>query len=332
MSFPQIKGLAQKTDTIVHVNGNILTGDFKKLENAVVTWKMDGMGTINLEEPYINAIISEKQFEIKMKSGQIYYSSFIASESSRTVNIIVLDEKKLINLGDVVEVHPIKRNIWMRLSGNISLGANYQKSSDATTLSLAGNLDYRKKKTYFQLNWNVNLSYQGDSVTTNNSDINLSWQRSFKNKWSSLVSVGTSQNLQLGIKRRYTVSLGAVKDIVYNTWNRLYFGTALSGMNETPYDDLAVSTDLAGLVRVGWEVYKFTSPKVQLNTNISYIPYITGDSRSRVNFNLNPSISVLNDNFKVGFTFYYSSDSNPPEGSLSKDDLGINLQLGYVLH
>jgi len=42
---------AQKTDTIVHINGNVLTGDFKRMNYGIVTWKMDGMGTISLEEP-----------------------------------------------------------------------------------------------------------------------------------------------------------------------------------------------------------------------------------------------------------------------------------------
>jgi hypothetical protein len=332
MILPQIKGFAQKTDTIVHVNGNILKGDFKKLQFAVVTWKMIGMGTISLEEPYIKTIISKKQFEIKMKSGLIYYSSFSAANSGRSTYIMVDGQKKLINIDDIVEAYTIKSNLWMRLSGKMSLGANYQKSSDVSSLSLSGNLDYRKAKTYFQLNWNVNLSYQGDSVTTNNSDINIAWQRLFKKQWSTMVAFGTSQNLQLGIKRRYNVSLGGVKDITYNNWNRLYAGGALSGINETPYDDFEVSTDLGGLIQLGWQVYKFTSPKIQVDTNISYIPYITGDSRSRVNANINPSISILNSNFKVGFSFYYNYDSNPPAGSFGNVDLGVNLQLSYVLH
>ena len=57
---PQIKGLAQKTDTIVHVNGNVLKGDFKKMEYGVVTWKMDGMGTISVEEPFIEYFYFKK--------------------------------------------------------------------------------------------------------------------------------------------------------------------------------------------------------------------------------------------------------------------------------
>ena len=90
MVIPQIKGLAQKTDTIVHTNGNILKGDFKKMEYGIVTWKMDGMGTISVEIPFVSTIVSQKQFEIVMKNGTIYYSSFEASDSTGAVVIDLL--------------------------------------------------------------------------------------------------------------------------------------------------------------------------------------------------------------------------------------------------
>ena len=79
ISFIQKKGIAQKTDTIIHINGNVLTGDFKKMVYGVVSWKMDGMGTISLEEVKINTIRSKKLFEIKMKSGLTYFGSFDTS-------------------------------------------------------------------------------------------------------------------------------------------------------------------------------------------------------------------------------------------------------------
>jgi len=52
----QENSIAQKTDTIIHINGDVLTGDLKKMAYGVVTWKMDGMGTISLEEVKINTI------------------------------------------------------------------------------------------------------------------------------------------------------------------------------------------------------------------------------------------------------------------------------------
>ena len=120
-----VKGYAQKIDTIYHINGNILTGDFKKMEYGVVTWKMDGMGTISLEEPKINSIKSQKQFEIKLKNGLIYFGTFDSSAFARKVNIIISNGIELVNIDEIVEVYPIKRNFWLRTSGNFSLGINF---------------------------------------------------------------------------------------------------------------------------------------------------------------------------------------------------------------
>jgi len=333
LTFPQINCIAQKTDTIVHKNGNILKGDFKKMEYGIITWKMDGMGTMNVEEPFVSTIISQKQFEIIMKNGRLYYSSFEASESAGEVIITEDGQKVSILIDNIVEIHPIKGNFWQRFSGNISLGGNFSKSSALTTIAFSGNLDFRNKKTSFFTDWVLNLSYQNDSLITNNSEVNISYQHLFKDKWSSLVGLGRSQNLQLGIKERYNLSLGAIKDIVNNTWSRFYVAAALTGITERSFDPNSASQeDVAGAIQLAYDIFKYTSPKISLKTNITYLPYFTGDSRERVNFNLNPNISIINNNFKVGFSFYYTYDSNPPVSSLSNEDYGINLQLTYSIN
>ncbi|WP_157473280.1 DUF481 domain-containing protein [Eudoraea adriatica] len=333
MIFSQLNCFSQKTDTIVHKNGNILKGDFKKMEYGIVTWKMDGMGTISVEEPYLGTIISQKQFEILMKNGLLYYSSFEASDSEGEVIITVGGRKVSILIDDIVEIHPIKGNFWQKFSGNLSLGGNFSKSSALTTIAFSGNLDFRNKKTSFNTDWFLNLSYQNDSLITNNSQVNVAWQHLFKNKWSSLLALGRSQNLQLGIKQRYNLAIGAIKDITNNTWSRLYITGAMTGISEKSFDpNSQTEQDLAGVIQLAYDIFKYTSPKISLKSNITYIPYFTGDRRSRMNFNLNPMVSIFNNNFKVGFNFYYNYDSNPPASSLSNEDYGINLQLTYSLN
>ena len=103
-------------------------------------------------------------------------------------------------------------------------------------------------------------------------------------------------------------------------------------MQETPYDDSGVTNDVSALIQVVWKVYKFTAPKINIDADISYLPYITDPSRNRVNINFNPSISIFSDNFKVGLTFYYNFDSSPPSGATSTYDYGTNLQLSYSFH
>jgi len=324
--------VAQKTDTIVHINGNVLTGDFKKMVYGVVSWKMDGMGTISMEEVKVNTIISKKQFEIKLKNGTIYFGSMDSSSIDRKVNILVENERELVSIEDIVEVYPIKRSFWLRTSGNFSLGVNYSKGSDIATVAFSSNLNYREKRSYYYFDWDNNNTFQGDSLSSSKADAEIAWQRLIKKKWSSQVAVGASQNSELGTKLRVNLNVIGLRDISYNIWNRLYAGAGLSVSRETPYDDSGETNDLAGLFQVVWKVYKYTYPKVWVDSNISFLPYMTDSGRYRTVFNLNPKVSVFNDNFKVGFSFYYSFDSKPPSETSSTYDYGINLQLTYSFH
>ncbi len=325
-------GQAQKTDTIVHINGNILTGDLKKLVYGVVTWKMEGMGTISLEEPKIETIISKKQFEIKMFTGKFYYASFEKSAAPRSVYLKTSDQNVLVKIEDIVEIYPIKRSFWDRTSGNFSLGLNYTKGSNVATLAFSGNMDYRKRTSYFTLRWDTNDTYQGDSLSATKTDISLAWQRSLKKGWYGDLGVVFGQNSELGTKSRIGLNVTGIKDLVYNEWNRLYAGAGLNLAQETGYDNTNVNNDLAGIFDLQWKVYKLTSPKIWVDSGISFLPYFTDAGRNRFIFNLNPKVSLLSDNFKVGLNFYYNHDSKPTTAEASNDDYGLNLQFTYALH
>ena len=320
---------AQKTDTIVHINGNVLTGDLKRMVSGVVTWKMDGMGTISVEETKVNTIISKKQFQIKMESGVIFFGSFDASEDHRMVYIVTGSERKLIPVHEIVEIYPIKKSFIMRTSGNFSLGLNYTKGSETTTLAFSGNVDYRKQRTYFNLEWDINNTFQRDTLNSRKADVLFTWQRALKKRWSTNVSIGASQNLELGTKLRTFLNLTGINDVVYNEWNRLYFGMGANLSQETPFDDSDITNDVAGIFMVYWKVYKLWGPKIWVDANFNYLPYLT-DSRNRYTFNLNPKVSILSNNFKIGLNFYYTYDSQPVAAGAANDDYGLNLQFTYT--
>lgn len=330
--FMQKVSMAQKTDTIVHINGDILTGDLKKMVYGVASYKMDGMGTISMEEVKINTIKSKKMFEIKMKSGFIYFGSFDTSGIDRKVNIVVTNGRELVDIDQIVEIYPIRNNFWMRTSGNFSLGANYSKGSNVATIAFSGNLSYRKKKSYWNFAWDDNNTFQSDTISSSKADVSLAWQRLLKKKWSAQVMISATQNSELGTKLRTGINLTGIRDIAYNNWNRLYAGAGLSLTNEQSYGGADAKYDLSGVITAGWKVYKYTIPKVWVDANVSYLPYFTDSGRYRISINLNPQISILSDNFKIGFTSYYAYDSKPSDENASTNDYGINLTLSYSFH
>jgi len=324
-------GFAQKIDTVFHTNGNILTGDFKKMAYGVVNWSMSGMGTISLEQVVVNSIKSPKLFEVKLKNGLIYFGSFDTAKLDRKVNVVLTNGKQLVAIEDIVEIYPLKRSFWLRLSGNFNMGLNYSKGSDVATVTFSGNLSYRKRKSYWNISWDDNNTFQADTLSSTKADANISLQRTLKKMWSLGAGVGMSQNSELGIKYNFDLTFLGIRDIVYNNWNRFFVGAGLSLQRGISYGDSPSTTDLAGSFTIAWKVYKYTPPKVWVDANITYIPYIT-TNRTRVNINVNPSIKVFSDNFKVGLTTYYSYDSQQQSETTSTDDWGVNLTLGYSFH
>lgn len=323
---------AQKIDTLVHINGNVMTGDFKSLNYGVVTWKMDGMGTISFEQPKIRTIRSSKQFEVKLKNGLVYYGSFDTSGLDRKVNILLTNGKELVSIEEIVEVFPIRRSFWLRTSGNFSLGLNYSKGSDIATITFSGNVLYRKRKSNFNLVWNNNTTYQADTLNSTKLDGSFIWQRVIKKRWSSSSQVGVSQNSQLGIKLRLNIVFAGIYDIIYNKWNRLYTGAGLSAQRETPYDTTGITNDITGVAVLGWKVYKYTDPKVWVDADVSFVPYFTTANRYRTDFNLSPKISIIGNDLKIGLKLYYTYDTNPLVDADSRSDWGINLEITYSFH
>jgi len=96
--------MRKKTDTIIHVNGNVLLGEIKKLDNGIVTFKMDGMGTIKFEIDKINTFSSNKSFQIIIKSGMQYYGSFDTSSMSRMVKINLINGSEVVPIENLVRI------------------------------------------------------------------------------------------------------------------------------------------------------------------------------------------------------------------------------------
>ena len=324
--------MAQKTDTIYHINGNVLTGEFKKLGYGVVTWKMDGMGTINYETPKINSIKSRKQFEFKMKNGMLYFGSIDSSIYKRKVNIVLANGRQLVDIDEIVEVYPIKRNFWLRTSGDFGLGVNYTKGSNLLTISFSGDVRYRKKNSHYYIKWDDYNTFQADTLTSTKADALLGWERLLQKKWSLGTVLGISQNTELGTKQRLDFSFFGIYDISYNNWNRFSMSGGLSIQQETPLDDSGISRDLAGVVMVAWKVYKYTTPKIWVDASITWVPYLTTAGRHRANVNISPKVGLIGNNLKLGFRSYYSFDSKPATSTAAKNDWGLTLEMSYSIH
>lgn len=326
-----LSSYAQKTDTIIHVNGNVLLGEIKKLDNGIVTFKMDGMGTIKFEIDKINTFSSNKSFQIIIKSGMQYYGSFDTSSMSRMVKINLINGSEVVPIENLVELYPIKKNFWLRTSGVFSLGFNFSKGSGIANLTSSGKLDYRNKKSYTILNWTENSTIQSDTITSNNSELSINFQRNIIRKWYFGLNTEVSSNTELGLDLRVLAGVSINNYLIQNYHNRLYLSLGTSGNREWEAGNDTATNNLEGLLGVHYHFFKYTDPEINITTYINSYPNFTTMGRWRVNYSLDAMIEIIND-FSVGINFYYNYDSKLVSDNASTNDYGITTTFSYSFH
>jgi len=321
----------QKTDTIIHINGNIHTGEIKRIDYGIVTFKMDGMGTIKYEMDKVQSIKSKKYFEIKLSNGLYYFGTFDTSHIKRKVKVVFSERVELIDVKSLIEVYPIKKNFWLRLHGKFDLGFDFNKGSGIGNLNFNGLLGFRKRKSYFELSWTNNTTAQADTITAAKADVTFSYQQYIKDKWSAGFRTGANQNTELGLDLRLYLAGTAILDIVHNNRNRLYLEGGVSGNREWSNGDTTALNNMEAILSVKYKLFKFTSPEINITTDFTLFPNITTNGRLRLEYNLNSKVEVFND-FYVGLNYYYSFDSKPISTTASNEDWGITTTFGYSFH
>jgi len=108
----------------------------------------------------------------------------------------------------------------------------------------------------------------------------------------------------------------------------LLFSTGLSYNQEQSIESSEYSGNLDALFGVVYKRFYHSTPKLAINTDYLIYPGITDWGRIRMQADLNLSVEIFRD-FQTGVVFYYSYDNRPPAGSLSNDDYGLMITIGY---
>ncbi len=323
---------SQKNDTLVHINGNIITGEIKKIENGILYFSTNGMGTINVETDKVKSLKSGKEFQILLDNGLLYFGSLdTVNGTEAKTRIISHNRIYIIKTISLVEVFPIKNTFWLRTSGDFSIGGNYTKSTEILQLNFAGNLYYRGKKNYFQISWNNQITTYQDSVLSEKTTNTISYRRYIKKHYSMQAVVGASSNLELNLNNRMYLNLTAGKDIIHTNMSIFYTGLGLSANKEIYTDTTKNSNNLEGIFTVTYNFFKRTDPEINIKSYIDTYPSFTQPGRWRIDASLEVRVELFN-NFYVGASFYDNFDNSATLESDQHNDWGINGTITYSFH
>ena len=311
---------AQKTDKVSLKNGDTLTGEIMSMKLGMLTYKMDGPGTISIKWEYVTGITSNKVFEFTLRNGEIVVSRLDS----------LFQSHHLISLDDIIEIIPIKDRFLKRLVGDVNLGFNYTKSNSILQSNFSSNIAYIIPKKEFNLKLNsVLTNYGKDTSLTKKQDVIASFMRNLSKKYFWSTSLGWQENTELGLASRYLVSGAVGWQPLTDNHNRLLASGGLSYNQEQSIETSQFTGNLDALFEVAYKRFYYSTPKLSIDADYLIYPGITDWGRIRMQADLNVSVEIFKD-FQTGLVFYYSYDNKPPEGSLSNSDFGIMFTVGYI--
>jgi hypothetical protein len=310
-------------------NADHITGEIKKMQFGIVTFKTDDAGTLSIKWDKIRHMISKKIFEVEVQDGRSYYGALDTTYSVRQMIVKGTNQTKLLFKIYVVSITPIKETFWDILDGYVKLGFNYAKGTATGQITFGGNTKYRTRHGNTELTLNSIVSFREKQESSRKQDLTLTYQRYLENKWILGSSIGLEQNTELGIKLRTSVNAGGGYSIIQTNEN-LFFGLLGLSLNRESFTDSTKPTfNLEGLLSLQYQLFIYDSPKATLNTNINAYPGLTDWGRIRLNYDITLSWEIINDLY-WDLSGYYSYDNKPTSGA-SSDDYGVNTSFKYEL-
>jgi hypothetical protein len=110
-----------RTDVIVLLNGDRITGEITDLNRGRLELKTDDAGTIDIEWDKVASVEAMRQFEVETSDGRRLLGN-LRRVTDRVVLIVGTDGDVPVPMPEVTRVTPIGASFWKKLEGSIDAG------------------------------------------------------------------------------------------------------------------------------------------------------------------------------------------------------------------
>jgi hypothetical protein len=319
----------EKVDVVYLKNGDRITGEIISLEYGELRMSTDSMSKVAIEWPDVVRIVSAQSFVVEDDVGGRFHGSLGDNSPRDKLSVQVSpNDAPAIELLRVTRIAPTEETFFKRLEGSFSVGFDYAKASEITTLGGAANFAYRAPAFGWALDLDVNSTKDPEQGTLDRSNAGFHYQWYLQDRlfYSGIASL--ERNEETGIEARFLLG-GGIGRYFYQTARAEVSGiVGLVALDEwaTGSDDSQRSIE--AVTGGTWRIFKFNTPKVSLNTTALLYHSLTESTRNRAKMNFSLRQEVISD-FFVDVSVYYSYDAEPPDVTAEKDDYGVTTSLGY---
>jgi len=321
---------AERTDVVVLLNGDSVTGEIKQLSRGLLKYKTDSAGTLNIEWEDVVTLVSKDSFHVETSSGGQFYGSISAGERE-TPSLVVGGEEDSteLYLENIVRINPIGSSFFRRIDGSMSFGFNYTKASDVANLNFAFNADYRVRKFVTGMSFNSNLTTQSDRATSSRQEAIYYYERFRLDRWFTRWSGSLQSNDEIGLDLRAQVSWLGGRYVKQTLISMLSTAGGLAVSNESRTGDEGSQNNLDLVLTTDYQFFQFHYPKRDLSLALFVYPSLTNWGRVRGDFDTRLRFELFSD-FFLEFSLYATYDNEAADETTSTTDYGVVTSLSWT--
>ena len=343
--FFSVHSYAEKTDVVILVNGDAVTGEIKALEFGALRYSTDSMGTVGIDWEDVISITSDQLLEIELTDGNKYYGQLLEPEHETTVRLKTASQEVSLPAEQVVRITPIETSdkFWQRLEGDFSLGFQAQKSTGVITSNLSSDVRYRARKFLVGLKLNSAVTEQPSptlldpdaTLITVRQSIEVNYQRFRGNRWFTDWFTRWDRNDDQGIKGRTSIGGALGRYLVQTNRNQFSLTGGLQGTHNTFTDQenldgstegIPSTTEAEGRIEIRY-LHRSLVPEASVTFTSTIYPLIEDLSQYRAETDLSFKREFFKD-FFWDLTVGHSYLSDPPADGSSSDH-NVTTSIGY---
>jgi len=319
---------AEKTDSIVLANGNMVTGEIKKLEYGKLRYSTDSMGTVLVEWGEILRVDTPQSLTVELRDGGRLFGSLSPGPTPGLLTVTGRSGSQTVDMSEVVRMYVVESSFLERLDTKLSAGFSHSKATDVTSFNFGLETSYRDADRLTLLTASSRISDDGEEEKQFN-QITLEHQRALSRKRYWLALLGAEQNDELGFDSRFYGGAGVGKHVYQSQHQQFSVDLGLVTLH-TNSSDGSSDDSLDGLLRARWRVFDYDTPETDLSTSLTLYPGLshTGDYRASYDISLKKEII---DDLYWDLGFFYRYESSTADQDASNSDYGITTSIGIEL-
>jgi hypothetical protein len=325
LAAPAMAAGRDKTDVLVMLNGDHITGEIKGMERGKLDLATDDIGRVSVEWAKVVRVTSTHPYEVELTSGEKVYGT-LSSPADCELAVGALPMPDVVEMSTVVQIVPMEDAFLGRIRASFDLGFTFAKANLASTLSTSGEFTYRDELLGTKLDFDVYLQTFKDTPAVSRYTVGLQGDVYFADRWRAVLGGLLEHNDELQLILRVSIAPAVSHSIVRNGWTELWITGGLAGSRESYVNTSGYEGD--ALLGAQWDAFRYDSPKLDLTTSFVLLPGLSSLGRFRGTFNLKVRYEVFKD-FNVGLSFNDTFDTRPPDPDAPKNDFIAALTIGW---